>query len=69
MRLSLSARDSSDELRWYVTLLTPFFFVVVSVVTLLWPMEFFANVALGVVIRHRATVQAKTVCNIEFRSI
>ena len=69
MRRSLSVRDSSEELRWYVTLLTPFFFVAVSVVALLWPVEFLANVALEAVSRHRATAQAETVCKIESRNI
>jgi hypothetical protein len=69
MRRSLSARDSSEELRWYVTLLTPFFFVAVFFVALLWPVEFLANVVQGAVIRHRATAHAETVCKIESREV
>lgn len=62
MRRSRSARDSSDELRWYVTLLTPFFLVAVSVVALLCPVEFLANATSDVATRHRPTAKAKTAC-------
>jgi hypothetical protein len=62
MRRSRSARDSSDELCWYVTLLTLFFLAAVSVGALLWPVEFLASVVPGATATHRAAAQAQAAC-------
>ena len=67
MRRSRSARDSSDELRWYVTLLTLFFLAAVSVGALLWPVEFLASVVPGATATHRAAAQAQAVCTMRWR--
>lgn len=67
MRRSRSARDSSDELRWYVILLTLFFLAAESVAALLWSVEFLASVVLGAPATHRAAAQAQAVCKMRWR--
>lgn len=57
IRRSRSARDSSEALRWYVTLLTPFFFAGCAVAVLLSEVELLAETVAGQVSMHRAIAQ------------